>query len=583
MIQVICPQCGLRILVPATVQGRNGICFNCRAVLHVPNATKVSRHKDLAYEQGDRISDRYIIDHRIGKGGMGVVYRAHDTLVDETVALKFLHPNMLRTEEGQQLFIREAQIARRLRHENIVAVHDVSWTQDGILYLSMELAEGQSLRTFLRKHRQERLLISPRVTVALVKQILSALAFAHRTVVHRDIKPENVMLMPGEHVKVLDFGLAKAIHEELLKKGVAAWEKSHEDKERVIGTLAYAAPEQKRLQPVDLRADIYAVGLLMHELLSLRTPLDPPVSIPKVRKDVAPSILSVLDKALTEDKAQRWQSAGEFRKALEQAYEQSYRPISITTANRSAAGAEEIDDAGGVIPSMGGMIFIEGGSFLMGNDEVREQAPEEEVFVGPFWMDVYPVTVEQYAKYLEATGAPEPRFWHDTNCNGANQPVTGVSWEEALAYARWAGKSLPTEAQWEFAARGQANRKYPWGDLPPDTTRANFRDYLGMPSIVTMHDDGHSPDGFYDLAGNVHEWTADPFAPYDALRRNPEGARHIPRKAVRGGAWDSPAEELVASFRKGLFPEVREKNVGFRCVIVHARLQAATPDGDEAE
>ena len=113
MIQVICPQCGLRILVPATVQGRNGICFNCRAVLHVPNATKVSRHKDLAYEQGDRISDRYIIDHRIGKGGMGVVYRAHDTLVDETVALKFLHPNMLRTEEGQQLFIREAQIARR--------------------------------------------------------------------------------------------------------------------------------------------------------------------------------------------------------------------------------------------------------------------------------------------------------------------------------------------------------------------------------------------------------------------------------------------------------------------------------------
>lgn len=552
MLQVTCSQCGLRILVPPTVQGRRGVCFHCGQPLQVPTAGSTQKSHELVYEPGDQVSDRYVIEERIGQGGMGVVYRAHDSLVDDTVALKFMNPQMLRTERGQQLFLKEAQIARRLRHENIVAVHDVSWTNDGILFLSMEFAQGQSLRAFLRKHRTDRRLVDVRLAVTFIKQILTALEYAHRTVIHRDIKPENVILLSSERIKVLDFGLAKAVHEELLQTEEAA-----ATRKRVVGTLAYAAPEQRKHQTVDLRADIYSVGLLFHELFTLRTPLDEPVTVEQVRGDVSPSLLAVLARALYEEKERRWHSALEFRTALEAAFEESYL--------RQLAHAQVSGSPGQ--PSTEGMVFLEGGNFLMGSNDVREEAPEEEVHVDPFWMDIYPVTVRQYQEFMEATGAAEPRFWRDPQCNGPNQPVVGVSWAEANAYAQWAGKMLPSEAEWEFAARGRENRKYPWGNLPPDTTRCNFADYLGMPSIVTMHEDGRTPDGIHDLAGNVMEWTRDPFVPYSTLRHNPEAAQSNPRRTVRGGCWSSRAGDLLCTVRKGVFPESREKNIGFRCVI----------------
>jgi len=554
MIQVICSHCGLRILVPPTVQGKRGVCFNCGQPLEIPSALSLSKRASLAFERGDRVAERYVIEEPVGQGGMGVVYRAHDTLVDETVALKFMNPSMLRTEKGQRLFIQEAQIARRLRHENIVAVHDVSWTNEGILYLSMEFAQGQSLRNLLRRHRNERRLVDVRLAVTYLKQILAALEFAHRTVVHRDMKPENVMLLASERVKVLDFGLAKAVHEEFLEAG---GETEPKRPKRMVGTLAYAAPEQKRLQAVDLRADIYAVGLLMHELLTLRTPMDEPVTVERVRNDVSPSLLAVLKKALAEGKEKRWQSAREFRVALHDAFEESYR-----------RGVTQIEvDGRAEQVSTKGMVCLEGGNFLMGNNEVREEAPEHEVHVEAFWMDACPVTVEQYEAYLKATGNPEPKFWHDPQYNGPKQPVVGVSWAEANAYAQWAGKSLPTEVQWEFAARGKENRRYPWGNLPPDTTLVNFADYLGMPSIVTMHEDGRSPDGIYDLAGNVMEWTLDAFVPYNAAHQKQEIHSNEPRRVVRGGCFSSPRDDLTCTARKGLFPEAHLVTVGFRCVL----------------
>ena len=528
-----------------------GICFGCGARIQVPRSANPEEILNITFKEGDRVSDRYVIGQAVGSGGMGVVYEAHDELVDEVVALKFMNPRMLRTQKGQKLFIQEAQVARRLRHENIVAVHDVSSTNEGILYLSMEFIRGQSLRKFLRRHRKERRLVDVRLVVSLTAQILSALEYAHRTVIHRDMKPENVMLLPGERLKVLDFGLAKAVDEDAAEPEQP---QTPDGKQRVIGTLAYAAPEQRKHRPIDLRADLYSVGLVMHEMFTLRTPMDEPAAVPNVRSDVAPSLLAVLDKALHEEKEARWQSAPEFRQALESAFEGSYRRMAVP--NNIVQREREV--------STDEMVYLEGGGFLMGNNEEPEEAPEFEAYVAPFYMDIHPVTVGQYAEYLKSSGAPEPKFWRVPELNGTDQPVVGVSWSEACEYAAWAGKHLPTEAQWEFAARGRENRKYPWGHLEPDSTRCNFGDYLGMPSIVSMHEGGMTPEGIQDLSGNVYEWTLDAYGPY---RQRAQDSDESPRRVVRGGSWHSGIREILCTHRKGLFPETRLTTVGFRCVL----------------
>lgn len=553
MIQVTCSQCGLRIMVPPAVQGREGVCFACGGPMRVPEAASTDAPlRAVDFEPGTRIADRYIIDTKIGKGGMGVVYKAHDSLIDEEIALKFMHPRALKTQRGQQLFIREAQIARRLRHDNIVSVHDVSTTPDGVLYLSMEFLKGTPLRSYLKKHRQLRKLVNVRLAIDITLQILEALEYAHKMVIHRDLKPENVMLLPGERAKVLDFGLAVAVEEEQveLKPG-------ERKPRRVVGTAVYASPEQHKHQVIDIRSDLYTTGLVMHEMLTLRTPVDEPVTIVDVRQDVAPSVIEVLNKAVLHEKERRWQSAVEFRKALEDAYQESYSRVetaSITTHSGKEVSTED-------------MVFLPGGNFMMGSSEIREEAPEFETYVDPFYIDKYPVSVKEYEAFLTDTGHPEPKYWHDAEFNGPRQPISGVTIDDAMAYAAWAGKQVPSEKQWEFAARGRENRKYPWGQLEPDTTLCNFADYLGMPSIVTMHDGGATPEGVFDMAGNVYEWTLGAYKPYKEDEGGEVSDPTEPRRVARGGSWHSQAEELRTTARKGLFRESQLTTVGFRCVM----------------
>lgn len=553
IITVICKSCGLKIWVPSAVQGKQGYCFNCHQPIVVPmSSNEVSPH--IEFKTGDRVNDRYAIETLIGKGGMGYVYKARDELIDETVALKFLHPNLVNAPKAGQLFIKEAQLVRRLRHDNIIAVHDIDWTNEGFLFFSMEYLEGQSLRQMLRKYRIENRFLPIRIAVQFTLQILQALEYAHRWVTHRDLKPENVMVLPGEKIKVLDFGLALAVEESIAQMSDNG---SSKEQQQVIGTYAYASPEQKKKWGADMRADLYTVGLILYEMLTLRSPIDPYVPLMKVRSDVSPSINDVLNKALKEDREDRWQTARDFRLALEQSFESSYMEEVINITTVSTGGSVSTEK----------MVFLEGGYFLMGNNAVREEAPEEEVFVEPFWMDIYPVTVADYKKYIEATNAPLPRYWYDPMFNGPDQPIVGISWFEASSYAQWAGKMLPSEKEWEFAARGKENRKYPWGNTPPDTLHCNFQNYLGMPSIVTMHEEGCTPEGIYDLAGNVREWTRDYFLPYPIARNHPDTVPNPPLRVVRGGCWNSSAEEVSCTARKGLFPESRLNTVGFRCIL----------------
>lgn len=517
----------------------------------VPSANGEAAELTLDFEAGRRIADRYVIEAPIGKGGMGVVYRARDVLMNERVALKFLRPGILQSQRGMQLFVHEAQIARRLRHENIVAVHDVSSTPEGIMYLSMEFLHGSSLRALLRHFREQRRLMDVRLAVNFAAQMLAALEYAHKSVVHRDIKPENVMILPGERVKVLDFGLAKVLDEEVQPV------EGETKPARVVGTEAYAAPEQLRHTGVDLRADLFAVGLILREMLTLRTPIEEQVEIQAVRSDVAPSIINIVNKAIQSPKEDRWQNAADFRTRLWTAFDESYRQAAL--AQIHADSRREV--------STEGMVLLEGGNFIMGNSSLPDEAPEFQFFVEPFYIDIYPVTNRQYAEFLKDTGRAAPKFWGLPQYVGPDQPVIGVTWAEAAAFAAWAGKQLPTEAQWEFAARGRENRKYPWGNTEPDANRANYGDHLNIPSLVMMHDEGSTPEGICDLAGNVYEWTSDFFLPYDPAKREAASQHGPPLRTIRGGSWHSPAAELRCAFRKGLFPESQLTTVGFRCVL----------------
>jgi formylglycine-generating enzyme required for sulfatase activity len=205
-------------------------------------------------------------------------------------------------------------------------------------------------------------------------------------------------------------------------------------------------------------------------------------------------------------------------------------------------------------------IRIPAGRFVMGEDD-----DAHEVDLDAFEIGRYPVTVEEYGHYVEE-GGRQPEDW-DTHSQYPNRPVVNVSWHDAQAYCAWAGVRLPTEAQWERAARGQEGRRYPWGKDEPDSERANYKTTeIGAPTPVGLFPKGATPDGIYDLAGNVWEWVADWYGDYPKGRqRNPTGPEKGGAKVLRGGAWYDDASGLRAVNRLKFVPEGRYVNFGLRC------------------
>jgi formylglycine-generating enzyme required for sulfatase activity len=177
----------------------------------------------------------------------------------------------------------------------------------------------------------------------------------------------------------------------------------------------------------------------------------------------------------------------------------------------------------------------------------------------------YPVTVEEFSEYVEDGGA-EPRDW-DKQVAHPNRPVVNVSWHEAVAYCRWAGVRLPTEAEWERAARGLADRPYPWGTEEPDPSRANYDETkIGAPTPVGLFPGGATPEGICDLAGNVWEWVADWYGEYPkGNQKNPAGPKTGDSRVLRGGAWYFQSGVLGAANRVRFQPGYRYGIIGFRC------------------
>jgi formylglycine-generating enzyme len=220
-----------------------------------------------------------------------------------------------------------------------------------------------------------------------------------------------------------------------------------------------------------------------------------------------------------------------------------------------------------------GLVHIAEGWFSMGSETGQDnERPVHRVWVNAFLFASRQVRNLDYARFLEATQAPAPPFWQDSHFNHPEQPVVGVSWHEAVSYCDWLGGGsgrrfrLPTEAEWERAARGGAeNRLYPWGDAPPQSLPDYEARWKQGPEPGGKYPP--NPFGLYDICENVHEWCADWFdADYYAVaqERNPPGPEQGKRRASRGGSWRHHIKVSRCAARSSIPPEFQYADYGFR-------------------
>ncbi|MBN2126101.1 MAG: SUMF1/EgtB/PvdO family nonheme iron enzyme [Deltaproteobacteria bacterium] len=523
------------------------------------------------FNVGDTIDDRYEVINILGEGGMGVVYKVNDNILSQVVALKTLLPAFVQHQEALTRFINEVKVSLMLNHPNIIRVYDIRRMQD-LYYMTMQFIEGFSLFDWLNDNPNRDV---GRV-LEVLKKICSGLEYAHRMgTFHRDIKPANIMMTKQGGVFLVDFGLAKLADGmgNITRLGGA-------------GTPNYMAPEQKRGGEIDQRADIYAMGVMAFEMLTGELPKLTMAS--QLNPKMNSRVDEVLNKSMASDPAQRYGNILDFIEDLESAIRtKKGRPHEEkATAFEGATvleGATVIDGAEEKPPEEAGpkpspesvvdMVMVSGGHFWMGsslNESKNEtEKPRHRVYLATYFIDRYPVTNQAYRAFLKDTGHPEPLYWADPQFNSPMQPVVGVTWEDAAEYARWVKKRLPTEAEWEKAARGEEGLMYPWGNEFM-SGMANVDFVMTQTSPVDQYPSGGSSYGCLDMIGNVWEWCQDWFDDkYYAVgpSENPQGPKKGMKKTIRGAAWDTISFNARNAFRFFADPLTKSQTIGFRCAI----------------
>ncbi len=341
---------------------------------------------DPSQEQEDRllgmvIDGRYRIDSKLGEGGMGAVFRGTQTAVGREVAIKVLAKGVATDVNAVKRFMQEAKAACALSHPNTITTHDFGQTEDGLLYLVMELVKGDTLAALLKREGVMR----PSRAVRIAGQILHALSEAHGLgIIHRDLKPDNVLVAPRagnpDFLKVLDFGLAKLTEGNPGNTGLT-------QTGQVFGTPGYMSPEQARGEVCDLRADLYAVGVMLYEMLGGRRPFDgdSPLSVlvkhiqepppdftaldPPVQ--VADPLREVVFRTLAKPRESRYESASEMNEALVSALDASgiartsfTGPVAPAPPSASASSPSLASGQHSAPPSSGPQLTL--GSGIMG-------------------------------------------------------------------------------------------------------------------------------------------------------------------------------------------------------------------------
>ena len=339
-------------------------------------------------DQTIRLGDRYELGGLLGRGGMADVRIGQDLRLGRTVAIKQLRPDLSADDTFQARFRREAQSSAALNHPSIVAVYDTGDALDvhgnHIPYIVMEYVEGQTLREIM--HDDERKIL-PERALSITADVLSALDYSHRSgIIHRDIKPANVMLTPAGQVKVMDFGIARAIADSSSAMTATA---------AVIGTAQYLSPEQARGETVDARSDIYSTGCLLYELLTGRPPFvgESPVSVAyqhvreearppsQLNPDVSSTVDNIVAKALAKRTDDRYQSAADMKADLERAIAglEVGAPTSGTRAMTNTA-------VGALAGLGGGLGATQVGGRRVATDRDEEEPPADDDDRRKWWL-----------------------------------------------------------------------------------------------------------------------------------------------------------------------------------------------------
>jgi len=573
---------------------------------------------------------KYLLRRELGRGAHGVVWEAHDSVLGRSVALKLLRPrpDLPPSEVAvhEQRFLREARTLAGLpKHPHVVDVYDAG-VIDGQWFLAMEYVPGVPLDRWAQG-------VSLRARIALLRDAALAIQHAHESgVLHRDLKPKNIIVDERSRPRITDFGLARNLTENDGRSLTAS--------DVVVGTPAYLSPEQvdSRLKR-DERVDVYSLGVILYEMLTGKVPFSGSTSAevlvkasrdpvekpsqtlrPEGMADVDKTLEAVCLKALARRPQDRTRTAQAFADALTRWLDPAARPPAVRKgfvgkalglALLAAAGFgaaiawnafDWAKDTPGPspAPALPGlaplgrnahgcdeyrnlkdgsiMVAIPEGEFWMGSaDGPEEERPRRRVYVDGFLLDKTEVTVEQFRRFVEATGyiteAEEQGWAYVFGPAGLDRqagahwkqpgflqtdahPVTCVTWRDAVAYCNWAGKRLPTEAEWEKGARGTDGRAWPWGPFV-EQDRAHVHKPAAATAPVGSFPRGASPYGILDMAGNVTEVCSDWFDSQhfkSAALRNPRGPAQGKERVLKGGAWVDEPSKTRSTRRFGAYP-----------------------------
>ncbi|MBF7082337.1 Stk1 family PASTA domain-containing Ser/Thr kinase [Desulfallas sp. Bu1-1] len=296
---------------------------------------------------GKMLGNRYEILEKLGGGGMAIVYKGKDTYLNRLVTIKVLRPEFTSDEDFIRRFRREAQAVASLSHPNIVNIHDVG-QEDGVHYLVMEYVPGDNLKVIIKKRGP----LSPEEAVRFTVQVCEALEHAHQNnIVHRDVKPHNILVTEEGRAKLTDFGIA-------LEATAATITRT----DTIMGSVHYLSPEQVRGETATARSDIYAVGILLYEMLTGRHPYsgDTPIAVAlkhvqetprpvnEVNPEVPEELAAVVMRAIEKDPRHRYQSAGELARHLEMAFDDTSQATVVIPAGeiarRAAAARPETEE-----------------------------------------------------------------------------------------------------------------------------------------------------------------------------------------------------------------------------------------------